>query len=93
MVIGICEVELYLPENCSIKGKRRVVKSIITRVRNKFNVSAAEIDDNDKWQKIKLGFSVVSNDNKLVNSTLNNLVDFIENLCLAELIDYDIQIL
>lgn len=93
MIIGTCMVELYLPENCSIKGKRRVVKSILTRVKNKFNVSAAEIDDNDKWQKIKLGFSVVSNDNKLVNSTLNNLVDFIENLCLAELIDYDIQIL
>jgi uncharacterized protein len=93
MVIGICTVELHLPGNCSLKGKRRVVKSIITRVKNKFNVSAAEIGDNDKWQKIKLGFSVVSNDNKLIDSTLNNLVNFIENLCLAELIDYDIQIL
>jgi len=93
MVVGICIIDLHLPENSSIKGKRRVVKSIVTRVKNKFNVSAAEVDDNDKWQKIKLGFSMVSNDRKYIDGALNNLVDFIENLCLAELIDYEIQIL
>jgi len=55
MNIGVCKVKLRLPENLSLKGKRRVLKSITARVRNKFNVSVAEIDDNDLWQLSTLG--------------------------------------
>lgn len=93
MLVGTCTIDLHLPENSSIKGKRKVIKSIVSRVKNRFNVSIAEIGDNDKWQRIKLGFAMVSNDKKHVESALAGVVNFIESLCLAELIDYKIQIL
>ena len=93
MLVGICTIDLHLPDNSSIKGKRKVVKSIVSRVKNKFNVSIAEIGDNDKWQRIKLGFAMVSNDKKHVESSLTSVVNFVENLCLAELLDYEVQIL
>lgn len=93
MFIGVCRLDLHLPENSSLKGKRKVVKSIVSRVKNRFNVSIAEIKDHDKWQKINLGIATISNDKRHVNSILVNIVSFIENLCLAELIDYEIQIL
>jgi uncharacterized protein YlxP (DUF503 family) len=93
MFIGVCRLALHLPENSSLKGKRKVVKSIVARVKNKFNVSIAEIEDHDKWQKINIGIATISNDKKHANSILVNIVSFIENLCLAELIDYEIQIL
>ncbi len=67
MVVGACRVTLRLPENHSLKGKRHVLRSIIERVKHKFNVSIAEIEDQDRWQVSQLGISCVSNDVQHVN--------------------------
>ncbi|MBI4187053.1 MAG: DUF503 domain-containing protein [Chloroflexi bacterium] len=94
MTIGICKVSLRLPENLSLKGKRQVVKSITTRVKSTFNVSIAEVDDNDLWQLVTLGICCVSNDARHVNQTLSKVVAFISNGRFdMELLDYGIEIM
>ena len=94
MNIGVCRIKLRLPENSSLKGKRRVVKSIIARVKNKFNVSIAEVDDNDLWQMATLGICCVSNNGRQTNEVLSKVVDFVtDGASEAELLDYEIEIL
>ncbi|MBI4297468.1 MAG: DUF503 domain-containing protein [Chloroflexi bacterium] len=93
MQVGICRVELRLPENQSLKGKRQVVKSIVDRVRHRFNVSIAEVDDQDLWQRITLGISCVSNQGQHANEILSHVVNFIEAIRGdAELLDYEIEV-
>jgi uncharacterized protein len=94
MNIGALRLKLRLPENGSLKGKRHVLKSITTRVRNKFNVSIAEIDDNDLWQVAALGVVCVGNDGRHVNEVLSRVAEFIEvNRGDAEILDYEIELL
>lgn len=94
MNIGALLVKLRLPENHSLKGKRKVVKSITAQVSHKFNVSIAEIDDHDLWQVATLGVTCVSNDGRHANEILSNVMHFIEaNRGDAEVLDYEIEIL
>ena len=94
MNIGVCKLRLRLPENGSLKGKRRVLNSITTRVRSKYGVSIAEIEDQDLWQLATLGVVCVSNDHQHVNELLSKVVNFIEAIRGdAEMLDYQIEIL
>ena len=76
-----------------MKGKRRVVKSICARVKNKFNISVAEIGNQDEWQIIHLGIVAVSSDAQYLDGLMNRAVDFIDNLHLAEMTDSQIEII
>ena len=94
MNVGVCKIRLRLPENLSLKGKRQVLKSIIAQVRNKFNVSVAEVDDNDLWQLATLGICYVSNNKRHTNRVLSKVVDFIVNGRFeVEILDYEIETL
>ncbi len=94
MNVGVCKIQLRLPENLSLKGKRQVVKSITARLRNKFNVSVAEVSDNDLWQLATIGICCVSNDKRFTNEVLCKAVDFVVNSRFdAEMVDYEIEIL
>jgi len=94
MNIGVCKVEFRLPENLSLKGKRRVLKSITTQVRNKFNVSVAEVGNNDLWQLSTLGICCLSNDKRYTNEILSKVVGFIINGRFdVEILNYEIEIL
>jgi len=94
MNVGVCKIRLRLPENLSLKGKRRVLKSITSRISNKFNVSVAEVDDHDLWQLATLGVCCVSSDGRFTNQVLSKVVDFIANGRFeVELLDYEIEIL
>ncbi len=75
---------LYLPENHSLKGKRAVVRSIKSRVANKFNVSIAECDDHDSWQRVTLGIVQVGNDRDHVDRSLREVSAFVGGLRLAD---------
>lgn len=92
MFVGVGQIELFIPESGSLKSKRFVLKSIKTKIRNKFNVSVAEVENNDKWQRASLGLAVVSNDRKIVDSTLTQIINFIENDFRVEVIDHSIEI-
>ena len=94
MNVGICRVKLRLPENLSLKGKRRVLKSITSRVGGKFNVSVAEVDDHDLWQLATIGISCVSNSKQHANEVLSKVVAFItDSRFEVEILDYEIEIL
>ena len=94
MNVGVCRIRLRLPENLSFKGKRQVLKSITTRVSNKFNVSIAEVDDQDLWQLATLGICCVSNNKRHNNEILSKVVDFIVNSRFEiEILDYEIELL
>jgi uncharacterized protein YlxP (DUF503 family) len=77
MVIGICTVELFLPGTASLKDKRRILKSIKDRLRQRFNVSVAEIDEQELWQKSVLGMACVGNEKKFVNQVLDQAMGLI----------------
>jgi uncharacterized protein YlxP (DUF503 family) len=93
VVIGAMSIELFIHENESLKGKRRIVKSIIGKVKSRFNVAIAEVEYNDKWQRIGLGISAVGNDRGHIDSVLATVLTFIESMYLAELVDSRIEII
>jgi len=92
MVVGTLKIVFMLHDNHSLKGKRKVVRSIVDRLKAKFNVSVAETGANDKWQKIELGICTVGNDTRHVDSSLNHIMDFIEFIQLAQVVDVKIDI-
>jgi uncharacterized protein len=79
MIIGTAQIQLSASWVHSLKEKRTVVKSIIDKVKNKFNVSIAEVDTQDYHQTITIGIACVSNDNRHADSMLNEVLNFIEN--------------
>ena len=94
MNIGALRVRMRMPENGSLKGKRKVLNSLIARVGNKFNVSIAEVDDHDLWQVATLGVVCVSNDGRHNNEVLSRVADFIEVIRVdAEILEYEIELL
>ena len=94
MNVGVRKVKLRLPENSSLKDKRRVLKSITTRIRNRFNVSIAEVDDHDLWQLATLGVCCVGNNSRYISEVLSKVVDFIvDGRFEIEILNYEIEIL
>ena len=93
MVIGVCRLHLRIPENHSLKEKRHVVRKLIDRVRHRFNVAISEVEDNDLWQRAQIGFCTVGNDRRFVNSSLDKIIDFIEKMYLAEVIEREMEII
>jgi hypothetical protein len=94
MNAGICKVKLHLLESRSLKDKRRTVKSIISRLRNQYNISIAEVDDQDLWQLVTLGIACVSNHNQHVDEILSKVISFItNNYPELEIVDQEIEIL
>ena len=92
MYVGACELVLGLSGNDSLKGKRSVVKSVIQRTRNRFNVAMAEVSDNDVHGHAILGFAVVGNDKRFVNSCVDKIIDAIEELGTAPIIGCQFEI-
>ena len=93
MTVGVCRLTLRLPENGSLKGKRQVVRSLTTRLRNKFNVAAAEVEDNDRWQIATIGVTCVSNDARHAREMLDRVVAFVQHTRLdAELLESEIEV-
>ncbi len=94
MNVGVCKVKLRLPDNLSLKGTRQVVKSVTARLKNKFNISVAEVEDNDLWQLATIGICFVSNDQQFTNEVLSKAVEFVVNSQGDyEMLDYSIEIL
>jgi uncharacterized protein YlxP (DUF503 family) len=71
MHVGVARIALELAENSSLKGKRMVVRSVVQRVRNRFNVAIAEVDTQDVWETITLGMTCVSDDPRHANEMLS----------------------
>lgn len=93
MVVGLASIDIHIPESGSLKSKRHVLKGIKDRVKNKFNVSIAEVGDNDLWQRTTIGVSVVANDKKFANQVLSKVVEYISKENGLQILDYSIEIL
>lgn len=78
MFIGVLKVGLYLSEAQSLKDKRRIIKSLIARIKNKFNLSVAETGHMDSWNNCELGIVCISNEAAHSDSMLSSAVNFIE---------------
>lgn len=78
MVVGICRIILSIPVASSLKEKRRVIKSLVSRVRNEFNVSISEIDDHDAWQSAVLAVACVATSASYAHGQLEAVVRFID---------------
>ena len=79
MVIGICTIELSLPDNDSLKDKRSVLKPLVVRMRREFNVSVAEVDQQDTWRSATLGVAAISNDAAYLHGLFEKLVKWLES--------------
>ena len=93
MVVGIGIITLRLHDCRSLKAKRKVVKSMIGRLRNSFNLSMAEVGSNDIYQRAEIGFSLVGNDKALVNSKIDKIFNMADDLGLAEIVDTEMEII
>lgn len=91
-MIGVLKLSLLIAENHSLKGKRGVLKRVQARVSQQFNVSIAECGDQDLWQSSLLGFAAVGSSRTIVEATLNNIVEFVDSLGLAQVGAYDTEI-
>ena len=94
MHIGAAKIVFRLPENDSLKGKRRAVQSLTTRLKDKFNISVAEVETQDEWHTLTLGICCVSNDGRHANSVISNVMRFLERITGdLELWDYEMEII
>ena len=93
MVIGVGVITLRLHDCRSLKVKRGIIKSLIQRIRNGFNASIAEVNLNDSLTRAEIGFAMVGNDRRMINSKMDKLIDFTEKLYLAELIETKMEII
>lgn len=93
MLVGICQIEIFIPESGSLKSKRFILSSMKARLRNKFNISIAEVDDNEKWQRATLGVAVVSNERRFIEQVVSQVINTIEADDQIELTRHQLEIL
>jgi uncharacterized protein YlxP (DUF503 family) len=93
MIVGLCTVELFIPDAHSHKDKRQVLLSLKDRLRDKFNVSVAEVGDQDLWQKAVLGIACVANEVTYVNQVLDHVLNLIRSMPSVEMIQSRIEML
>lgn len=93
MTVGVALLVFRLHEVHSLKEKRRIVKSLVEKSRHRFNVSVAEVADQDVHQKAAIGVAVIGNDGRVLNSLLDHIIAFMEGLGLADLVSREIELI
>jgi uncharacterized protein YlxP (DUF503 family) len=94
MVIGACTIQLHLPGNGSLKGKRGILKPLLARLRREFNLAAAEVGRNDAWQSAEIALATVANDPGRVHAVLEQAVRWIEtHRPEVQVVDWKIEVL
>jgi uncharacterized protein len=92
MVVGVLRLRLLIPAARSLKEKRHALRRIVDRVRARYNVSIAEVGDNDIWQRAVVGITAVANDHSFVNEVLDKVVRDVEMLGVADLVSREMEI-
>lgn len=93
MLIGAAQFELLIPGAASLKEKRFVIKSIKTKIQNRFNVSIAEVDHLDKWQRACLGIAFVSNERRFLDEVMSKITNTMMDDHRFEVIDHCVEVL
>jgi hypothetical protein len=93
VVVGLCTIELFIADSQSLKDKRQVLLSLKDRLRQKFNLSVAEVDEQNLWQKAVLGLACVANDGRHVNQVLDQALNLIRSHAAVEIVQSRIELL
>jgi uncharacterized protein YlxP (DUF503 family) len=93
MIIGVLTVEIFIPSSGSLKEKRFVLKSLKDRLKNKYNISVAELDFQDKWQRSVLGIAVIGNEESHLQKYLQQIFQFMDNSEFYEIISFNFEYL
>ena len=93
IIVGLCTVELFIPESHSLKDKRQVLLSLKDRLRDKFNLSVAEVDGQDLWQKAVLGLVCVANEGRYVNQVCDQALNLIRSVPAVEIVQSRVELL
>jgi uncharacterized protein YlxP (DUF503 family) len=93
MVAGIGIMVFRLHECRSLKTKRGIVKSMVHQIRNHFNASVAEVGANDIHQRAEIGFTLAGSDHNVINAKIDKMLNFVDDLGLAEMVDTEIEII
>jgi len=78
LLVGLCSFTLILHEGASLKEKRMVIKSLVQKIRSRYNVSIAEVGEMEKWRRAEIGFSCVSNNRKHLEQMIQEILRFVE---------------
>ena len=93
MIIGVCTVELFIPDGQSLKSKRQVLSSLKERLRGKFNISVAEVSEQDLWQKAVLGMACVANEGSHASHVLEQALNVIKSMPVVEVVRTRLELL
>lgn len=93
LTVGVARASFRIHGNRSLKGKRKVIKSLVEKCRHRFNASVAEVDDQDLVQRGTIAVAIVSSNARLLNSLLDQAIEYMDSLQLAELIEQDIELI
>ncbi|HEX6951134.1 MAG TPA: DUF503 domain-containing protein [Nitrospira sp.] len=93
VIVGLCTIELFIADSQSLKDKRQVLLSLKDRLRQKFNLSVAEVDAQDLWQKAVLALACVSNDGRYVNQILDQALNLVRGQMVVEVVQSRIELL
>ena len=93
IIVGLCTVELFIPGSQSLKDKRHVLLSLKDRLREKFNLSVAEVDGQDLWQNAVLGLACVANERRYVNQVCDQALNLIRNVPAVEIVQSRVELL
>jgi uncharacterized protein YlxP (DUF503 family) len=92
MIVGSLRIRLLVRQSRSLKDKRQVVKSMVDRIRNRFNVSIAEVEALDNRQMAVLGAAMVSNETAHVRATFDDIVGMVRSHPVAEFLDHEVEV-
>jgi uncharacterized protein YlxP (DUF503 family) len=93
MIVGTLCIKVVMSSSRSLKDKRRIIKSLKDRIRNKFNVSVSETGSQDNHRCSEISVAMVGTDRQYVNSALSSLINFFRFFPQIELIDYDLDLI
>lgn len=92
MHVGVIRLELAIHDAQSLKEKRSALRRVIDKIRNRFRVSVAEVEDQDQWTQGVIGVALVGSDPKVLNGIVNRIVDFVAQEGSAELVDSEYEV-
>ena len=94
MIVGVMQFEIYMHSSRSLKDKRRIIKSLIEKVKSKFqNLSVSEVGSNNLWKKSEIAVSIVSDDTQIIQSNLDRVLSFVTDNTSVEIISGNIEVL
>jgi uncharacterized protein len=93
MVVGVLQLDLHIHDCQSLKAKRGVIKQLISRIRNSFEVAVAEVGDQDLWQRAQIGVAAIGPDRTVINQVLDRVVNFTDRQGIAEIVDHHIELI